>query len=202
MESFLTLRFPSWQEDVHRVTENQSLQQRINSGELWVLQPNKNATLSNDQLSVVKSGGSRASWDCNLLSSVGWTAGVHEWAVRLDSTSDMMIGVAPATTTPCGPNWTSCGFYIGTGSGALFAQDGTWKRPYFPHKCNRKSTVVNVRLDCSNRQLWFGINGEFKDEPAFSNLPANVALHASFDLDAKGTAFTVIQYATCPQLNL
>ena len=187
LENFLTLKFPSWQDDLARHLEQQSDEYLFN----WTLQPSKNATLSNGQLTLTKTGGSRSGWDCNVLSNVGWTSGTHEWSCRLESACDMMVGVAPATTNPLGSNWSSCGFYIGTASGALFGQDGTWKRPYLRERCNRKGSVINVRLDCDRRCVWFGVNGEYPSEPAFVNLPSNVPLHASFDVDEKGSCFTV-----------
>jgi hypothetical protein len=122
--------------------------------------------------------------------SSAWISGVHEFSVRLESSCEMMIGVASNQTNPVGANWGTCGFYLGTYSGALYGQDGTWKREYLKQRCSKKGAVVNVRLDCDKRMLWFGFEGEFPAEPAFVNLPA-MSLFPSFDVDSKGSSFTV-----------
>ncbi len=223
----------------------------------WTLVGSKNATLSNGNLTLTKTGGSRTGWDCNVLGSAAFVSGVHEFSVRLESSSEMMVGVASSQTNPVGSNWGSCGFYLDTSSGALYGQDGTWKvrmqqerrsflsvakkksvlffffcvvflffpvfvlfhfcyvvrfssltfldmfdlvryklnsfvlqREYLRRRCSKKGCIVNVRLDCDKRQLFFGVDGEFLTEPAFVNLP-QIPLYPSFDVDSKGSSFTI-----------
>ena len=155
--------------------------------------PTRNGTLSNDSMTITKNSGGRTGWDCNTLGSVGWTTGVHEFDVVLDTKAEIMIGVAPPLTNPIGPNWSSTGFYLGTQSGCLFGQDGTWKRPCLGGKCSRKGSVISVRLDVDQHMLWFGIDGKFESEPAWTSLPDGVPLHPSIDLDSKGQQITIIR---------
>lgn len=181
---FLDAKFPDWQ-----------LAEPLTSGPhesvSWILLPSRNASISQDGLSLTKTGGGRTGWDCNVQGSVAWTTGVHEFSVRLDTACEMMVGVAPAgATNRTGPNWSSCGFYMGTYSGALFGQDGTWKREYYGGKCSRKGTVISVRLDLNARSLTYAINGEWLDA-AWNNLPA-VPLSPSIDVDTKGCQFTIV----------
>lgn len=183
MEKYMSLKFPAWREEIDAALGDGVRGERI--GPTWTLSGNKNATLSNNGLTLTKTGGGRTGWDCNVLGSAGWVSGVHEFSVRLDTTCEMMVGVAPAQTNSTGPNWSTCGFYLGTHSGALFAQDGTWKRDYLGRRCSKKGTVIRVKLDCDRHCLWFGVDAEdFPSDPAFRDLPT-LPLHASFDVDSK-----------------
>ena len=80
------------------------------------------------------------------------------------------------------------------------SKDGTWKREYLFRRCSKKGTLVHVRLDCDHHRLWFAAEGvDFPTEPAFSNLPA-LPLYPSFDLDNKGSCFTVEQRKFTPTM--
>jgi hypothetical protein len=60
--------------------------------------------------------------------------------------------------------------------------------------------VVHVRLDCDRRCLWFAAEGaDFPAQPAFTNLPA-LPLYPSFDLDNKGSSFTLLDRKFTPTL--
>lgn len=191
---FLGLKHPRWRSEVAAAQEEA---EKGHGGSLgWVLQSTKNATLSNGGLTLTKTSGGRAGWDCNALGSQGWTSGVHTWNVRLDTKCEMMIGVAPAATNPVGPNWSSVGYYLGTASGALFGQDGVWKKDYLREKCSRKGCIISVKLDMDNLCVWFGLDGQFPGAPAWTGLPAGVPLHPSFDVDSKGSTFTVVHSVT------
>ena len=83
---------------------------------------------------------------------------------------------------------------------SVFSPDGTWKREYLFRRCSKKGTVVHVRLDCDAHCLWFAAEGtEFPAEPAFRNLPA-LPLYPSFDLDNKGSSFSVEQRKFTPTM--
>lgn len=105
-----------------------------------------------------------------------------------------MIGVATSNTNKTGPNWSSCGYYLGTSSGCLFGQDGTWKKEYFRAKAHRKGNQISVRLDLNEKTLSFGLNGEWF-RPAWTSLPTNAPLYPSFDVDMKGAQFTILSQA-------
>ncbi len=60
---------------------------------------------------------------------------------------------------------------------------------------------MRVRLDCDKRSLWFATdNDEFPQEAAFENLP-HVPLYPSFDVDSKGSSFTVEARTHTPTLS-
>lgn len=159
----------------------------------WFLSPSKNVQLSNHGRTAIKTSGSRAAWDCNVLGTHSWVLGTHVWHVRLETTSNMMIGVASANVNATGPNYSSVGFYLGTLSGCLFGQDGTWKKDYLGTACNAKGTVISVKLelDSSSCKLWFGLAGNFQPSPAWTLPPTRVSLYPSFDMDDKGCSFTI-----------
>jgi hypothetical protein len=65
MELFLNLRFPTWRDDVS--DNSMSSKSPTADATSWTLTPSKNATLSNGNLTLTKTGGGRTGWDCNVL---------------------------------------------------------------------------------------------------------------------------------------
>jgi hypothetical protein len=157
----------------------------------WTLRPNPRGPgqVHDDHVTFTKTGGSRNAWNCNVLGSIGWRSGIHEWSVVLKTDCHMMVGIAPAETNPDGPNWNSCGLYLSTQSGSVFGSDGTWKQDY-AQKCYKKGTTISVRLDLEARTLCFAINGSWFP-PAWRNISTAKPLHPSFDIDTSGSTFTI-----------
>jgi hypothetical protein len=53
-------------------------------------------------------------------------------------------------------------------------------------------SLINVRLDLCNRTLTFGLNGNWNDEPAFTDLPSN-PWYPFVQLGRNGDIITIIR---------
>jgi hypothetical protein len=137
--------------------------------EAWELTPTPNAVLSEGNLCYTKS--SPNNWDAATIGSVGWNAGVHDWAVTIvTAASNVMVGVAPSIIKRTGPNHAACGFYL-QNYGTLYAQDSTSSEPFCAAFNQLSNATVVMRLDCDQHTLSFGVNGQ-PLQLAFSNLPS------------------------------
>jgi hypothetical protein len=155
----------------------------------WNLMPSLNGVVSNDGFRFTKTQGG-GSWNCGVIGSVGWTAGVHEWTVLLEaSCTNFMIGVAPSNLNLTGQNYNNCGFYLFCFRGTLYGQ-GVADKVYNPSgACCAEGTRICVRLDCDAHTLTFGINGAWLPV-AYTDLP-NVELFPAFDVFDQSCKFTI-----------
>jgi len=120
-----------------------------------------------------------------LLSTDGYSSGVHTWKLRVISrSSTCMVGVAPSTVAKSGQfNFNSNGFYMNFDGGALF---------YGPHpdlvrgngngSSVEAGSIVTITLNCDAHTVSFDVNGSSPDVTTYSNLPA-VQLFLAFDND-------------------
>jgi len=158
------------------------------SNTLWELTPSPNGTLSNNNRTFQKIGS--VDWECNVLGSVGWSSGVHQWSVVLGNhLSEVTIGVSPNTTNRGGRNHYSKGFSLYCTKGTLYGQDGSFNRAYC-QPYTTAGTRITVKLDMDARTLRFAINGAWQPI-AWNNLPS-ITFYPSFDVGSPSTIFTVI----------
>jgi hypothetical protein len=145
--------------------------------ETWVLAPSPNATISEGGL--VATGRGTSSWDCNVLGTVGWSQGVHEWTVvfRPPHTDRLLfIGVAPSTLELAGhTQFGTCGYWLYCHGGDLRIQgNSTQFTKALRHNDHPR---ISVRLDCNAHTLSFGFDGTWMpvaipDLPAVTLFPA------------------------------
>jgi len=156
----------------------------------WELQTSPNGYLSNNSRTFKKMCNG---WNCNVLGSIGWTAGIHQWTVSLDANcTDLMIGVAPATTTRAGANFASVGFYLYTLDGKLYGQGVPFNRSQTSQRCNADGTRITVKLDMDRKTLCYAVNGVWQTNN-WRDLPAAI-LYPSFDVYSALATFSVMRY--------
>jgi len=108
-----------------------------------------------------------------LLSSDGYTCGIHKWKLRLISRlSTCMVGVAPSTVCKSGaPNHNKNGYYINLNGGALYSGPPMSKNAvaHFSGGAGTGS-IVTVSLNCDAHTLSFDVDGKSYGL-AYENLP-------------------------------
>jgi len=154
----------------------------------WELKPSPYGDLSDDNMTFTKLRG-RTDWDCNVLGSIGWSSGIHEWSVILGKNCrDEMIGIATNNTNPTALNYSSIGYYIYTNNGSLYGQNGVSGTAYH-HNRLHENQRISVKLDMDAKSLTFAVDGVWKGI-AWSNLP-QATYYPSFDVYTNLATFTV-----------
>jgi len=107
-----------------------------------------------------------------LLSSKGYTTGVHKWKLKMHSrTSTCMLGVAPSTVSKNGVNYSSNGYYMNLDDGSLYSGTPTY---YSNRACLGKGvptgSILILTLNCDKHTLTYNFEG--KDYLAYENLPS------------------------------
>jgi len=157
----------------------------------FVFTKSPNGDLSNNNKTFTKNRGGTG-WNCNTLGSRGCLSGIHQWLVTLENNcTNLMIGVAPASTNQSGTNYTTCGFYFYACNGTLYSQDNIRGKAYYNLPCHVQSTKITVKLDMNAKTLTFAVNGNWLPV-AFTNLPSTT-LFPSFDVYDNGSKFTIDQ---------
>jgi len=157
--------------------------------EQWEFKPSPYGTLSNLNRTFTKNRAGNV-WDCNVMGSIGWSSGVHEWTVILgENCLLVMIGIATNDTNPTGNNYNSRGFYLHTSDGTLYGQNGTICSSYINTRLNVKQ-IISVSLDMDSKTLTFGVDRVWKNI-AFKNLPQAI-YYPSFDVCTNQATFTII----------
>jgi len=118
-----------------------------------------------------------------LLSSEGFTSGIHRWDLRvITRTSTCMLGVANATVSKSGSvnNYSSNGFYMNLDDGSLYSGPPT---SYSNRAClNRgvpSGSNLSLILNFEDRTLTYVFDG--KDYKAYENLPLDKEFFLSWD---------------------
>jgi hypothetical protein len=134
----------------------------------------KHLTVSEDGSSA-KHTGSSSNYS-NVLGTVGFTSGVHEWAVKINKASsrDMFIGIATkdmSLSKYCGNDKHGWGYYGSTNKTYHNSSGKTYGKQY------KEGDTIGVRLDCDAGTVEFSKNGEwwgvaytesiFTEEPIF-----------------------------------
>jgi hypothetical protein len=101
------------------------------------------------------------------------TRDVHEWLVRIDGRSiNVWVGISQENINPVDQNGDiSC--MLGCYDGYVCAF-GKWdKYMDVPVGGLPAGSLVSVRLDLDKRTLTFGLNGEWHDKPALTDIEPN-----------------------------
>jgi len=134
-------------------------------------------TINNNRATLIQS-----QYGC-LLSTRGFTSGVHKWTLRLIScTSTCMIGVAPATVSKTGAfnNYSSNGFYMDLNDGTLYSGPPfSYSNRQLVGRGLSSGTILIVTLNFNARTLTYTFDG--KDYLAYSDLPTNNKLYLAWD---------------------
>jgi len=120
-----------------------------------------------------------------LLSSVGYSSGVHVWRLKIHQrNSTCMFGVAPDTVSKTSLNYSNNGFFVDLNGGTKYSGAP------FSYSCTGYASTINagdvliLTLDCDKHTLSYDVNG--KDfGAAYTNLPA-VKLFLAWDNDTTG----------------
>jgi len=121
-----------------------------------------------------------------LLSSVGYSEGVHIWKLRVIArASTCMVGVAPSTVKKSGGyNCNTNGFYINFADGTLYSGPPFNKSTArFWANGIQAGSIVTLTLNSDDHTLCFDVDGVSKE--AYNNLPA-VELFLAWDNDTTG----------------
>jgi len=154
----------------------------------WELKPSPYGDLSDDNMTFTKSQGVTG-WNCNVMGSIGWSSGIHEWSVVLGKDCrDEMIGIATTDANPNGQNFTSNGFYFYTRNGTLYGQNGVSGSAY-NNSCLNENQRISVKLDMDAKSLTFAVDGVWKGI-AWGNIP-QATYCPSFDVYTNLATFTV-----------
>lgn len=157
--------------------------------------------VSQNALCLEKS--SSKEWMCAARGSTGWRSGRHSWAVRIVSGADG-ISLGIANMAPKHPkdfreidfnnahNNMSRRYDIYFGTGEAIAPDADWLVFDTPIE---DGAVVMLCLDASARTLHYGVNGRWKTQAVFTDLPANGLWVPYFAVQHKGCSLEVIEQA-------
>jgi hypothetical protein len=153
----------TWMETPNGVLSNGGLTLTNNNTEKWTLAMSLSSSSSN----------SMDKWTCSR-GTIGWAQGVHEWIVRIDGSSDMVVGISLETIKPNVGN-REITYWLYCLSGMVFGPNN-YQQPYLinvPSKGLPIGSLISVRLDMDKRTLTFGLNGKWNDKPAITGIPCN-----------------------------
>lgn len=149
------------------------LEQRSSS---WVLKETINGTLSN-RLMTLRQCSEIGGECCMTTGTVGFTKGVHEWSVNLDTGGmGILLGVSLAGIDQTNVLHNESLHFVVSCTDGKVCSGGKW-RPFFsqiPAGGMGLNTVVSLRLDSDRRVLLLGLNGLWREDPAFTDLPKDV----------------------------
>jgi len=155
----------------------------------WELKPNQNGVLSNNNRTFTKTRDGTEG-NCNVMGTIGWSSGVHEWTVILgENCQYVMIGIATNNTNPIGQNYESNGYYLYTHDGNLYGQNGVNCVTYHKSRLHENQRI-SVKLDMDAKSLTFAVDGVWKGI-AWGTIP-QATYYPSFDVYTSQATFTVI----------
>ncbi len=147
-------------------------EQEQNEGE-WTLAETPNGSLSENGLTLTKTSEGKG-WDCDTLGTLGWTEGVHEWAVRLDNGGNGVgLGICLGSISKTeDSNNSNISFIINCTTGAAYDDSGNKSRVFAVRSGGMsEGSIVSIKLDLDERTLAFGLNGSWLDKSTFTDLP-------------------------------
>jgi hypothetical protein len=105
--------------------------------------------------------------------TIGWAHGVHKWVVRIDRQKFVFVGLSLENIDPNGGNHEI--------SYRLHCASGKANGPSLPGMpCLTDvpmglsvGSLISFRLDMDKKTLTLGLNGKWKDEPTFTDIPSN-----------------------------
>jgi hypothetical protein len=140
----------------------------------WTWTATPNGKLSNDRRTLTGKQLNGDEFACSRGTS-GWTQGVHEWVVRLNTdASCVFVGISLENINPKESNDDIC--YV------LNCNDARAHGPFLKaKKCFSNvpkaglpvGSQVSLRLDLDRKALTFGLNGKWNDKSAFIDVPPN-----------------------------
>lgn len=122
--------------------------------------------------------------------SIGWTSGVHEWAVYRNVGSDNLIGVSYGSISAKNRSNNEHQMkVVNLSTGHVRLENANIGPAVF----NRREDVetYHVRLDMNARTVTFGVNYIWNSSPTFTNL-SPVAWFPYFDLCHQGASMTLL----------
>ena len=162
----------------------------------WVITPTPNGQLSDDGLTLVKV--TAKGWDCDSYGEEGWSEGVHEWTVRLDTDGNgvalgIVSGIDSFDFTDDSKN-SNMSFIVNCNTGVAYDDEGN-KRACFskvPQGGLPKGTLVHIYLDLEEGTLTYGLNGHWSPGATFKNIPSDT-WHPLFALGVPNKSITVVR---------
>jgi hypothetical protein len=137
------------------------------SVDTWTLTETPNGKLSSGGLTLTFKKGDWAA----SRGTIGWTYGVHEWVMGIDSSSyNVYVGITQKIINPVHDNiGISCLFSCYSGEVFKFRNIEVDYMDV-PDRGLPVGSLISVRLDLDQRTLTFGVNGKWHDKPALTDV--------------------------------
>jgi len=88
---------------------------------------------------------------------------VEKYSVKIVKSGNINIGFASDKIDPRGENYAKCGFYIYTGDGKLYGQDGTSTKFYSGDSTSSSfpnDTILGCKFNKKKGEIYFYLNGK------------------------------------------
>ena len=131
---------------------------------LWQATPN--GEISPNGRAVTKRKGAPNGWNCEVVGSVSYNAGVHEWRLLMpDGGGGVAVGICRDNIPSLVDHSANKPHCI-----SLHCATGTATKTKVFANCSASGTQIMMRLDFNQHTLLFGINGNWNAAPSFVNL--------------------------------